>query len=67
MEQEPIYFGENGIIKSVFHNNKKFININEVDINETVLSYKKPYGKDSFKYFIGYTIVNKASSDECIY
>ena len=54
MEQEAAYFGENGIIKSVFHKNKKPININEVDIEETVLSYKESYGKDSFKYFIGY-------------
>ena len=54
MEQEAVYFGENGIIKSAFLKNKKPININEVDIEETVLSYKKSYGKDSFKYFIGY-------------
>ena len=54
MEQEAAYFGENGIIKSAFHKNKKPININEVDIEEIVLSHKKSYGKDSFKYFIGY-------------
>ena len=30
------------------------ININEVDIEEIVLSHKKSYSKDSFKYFIGY-------------
>ena len=54
MEQEAIYFGENGIIKSAFHKNKKPININEVDIEETVLSHIKSYGKDSFKYFIWY-------------
>ena len=39
MEQEAVYFGENGIIKSAFHKNKKPININEVDIEEIVLSY----------------------------
>ena len=37
MEQEAVYFGENGIIKSVFHKNKRFININEEDIEEIVL------------------------------
>ena len=42
------------IIKSVFHKNKKAININEVDIKRIALSDKKSYGKDSFKYFIGY-------------
>ena len=61
MEQEAVYFGENGIIKSAFLKNKKPININEVDIEETVLSYKKSYGKDSFKYFIGYRDKGNAS------
>ena len=32
MEQEVVYFGENSIIKSAFHNNKRPNNINEVDI-----------------------------------
>ena len=49
MEHEAICFGENSIRKSAFHINKKPININEVDIKEIVLSYKKSYGKDSFK------------------
>ena len=47
MEQEAVYFGGNGIIKSAFHKNKSPINITEVDIEETVLSHKKSYGKDS--------------------
>ena len=54
MQQEAVYFGENGIIKSAFHKNKKNIDINEVDVEEIVLSHKKSYGKDSSKYFIGY-------------
>ena len=54
MEQEAIYFGKNGIIKSAFRKNKSPININEVDIESTKLSDKKSYSKDSFKYFIGY-------------
>ena len=54
MELEAVYFGENGIIKSAFHKNKKPININEVHIEEIVLPHKKSYIKDSFKYFIGY-------------
>ena len=41
MEQEAVYFGENGIIKSAFHKNKKPVNINEVDIEVMVLSHKK--------------------------
>ena len=54
MEPEGIYFGENGIIKSVFHKNKRPIIINEVDIQGIKLSDKKSHGKDSFKCFIGY-------------
>ena len=54
MEQEAVYFGENGVIKKAFHKNRKPININEVNIVEIVLSHKKSYGKDSSKYFIGY-------------
>ena len=49
MQQEAVYFGENGIIKSAFHKNKKNIDINEVDVEEIVLSHKKSYGKDSSK------------------
>ena len=40
MEQKAVYFGENGIIKSAFHNNKKSNNINQVDVEEIVLSHK---------------------------
>ena len=40
MEQEAVYFRENGIIKSAFHTNKKSIDINELDIEELVLSHK---------------------------
>ena len=54
MEEEAVHFRENGIIKSVFPKNKIPININEVDIEEIILSHKESYGKDPFKYFIGY-------------
>ena len=54
MEQEAIYFRENGIIISAFHKNKKPININEVDVERIALSDKKSLNKNSFKYFIGY-------------
>ena len=37
MEQEAVYFEENGIIKSAFHKNKIPININEVDIEEIII------------------------------
>ena len=49
-------------LKVRFKKIKKTININEVDIKEIVLSHKKSYGKDSFKYFIGYRHQGNASS-----
>ena len=45
MEQEAVHFGEDSIIKSAFHKNKKPININEVDIKRIALSNKKSYVK----------------------
>ena len=53
MEQDTMYFRENSIIKSVFHKNKRPVNINEVNTEEIVLSHKKSHSKNSFKYFIG--------------
>ena len=54
MEQEAVYFEENGIIKSYFHKNKTPIKINEVGTERIKLSNKKSYSKHSFKCFIGY-------------
>ena len=54
MEQEAVYFGENGIMKSAVHKNKRLIIINDVDIEKIVLSHKKSHSKDSFKCFVGY-------------
>ena len=53
MEQETVYFAENGITKSSFHKNKRSISVNKVDTEEIVLCHKKSYSKDSFKYFVG--------------
>ena len=46
MEQDAIYFRENGIIKSTFYKNERPININEVDIERIKLSDKKSYRRD---------------------
>ena len=54
MEQEAVYFGENDIIKSAFHKNKRPININEIDTERIKLSDKKSYGKVSLECFIWY-------------
>ena len=35
--------------------NKKILNINDIDVNKILVSKKEKYGKyNSFKYFIGY-------------
>ena len=47
MEEEGVYFRENCIIKSAFHKTLRPININEVDIEEILLSHKTLYGKES--------------------
>ena len=44
MEQETVYFGENGIIKSALYKNKNPINTNKLDIKRIALSDKKSYG-----------------------
>ena len=41
--------------KSDCYENKKLFKIDEIDIDNILLSKKEPYGiKNSFKYFIGY-------------
>ena len=42
------------IKKYQFHQNKNPISINDIDINKIVVSNKLPFGKQDFKYFIGY-------------
>ena len=38
-----------------FNQHKSHILINDIDINKIVVSNKPPFGKEGFKYFIGYT------------
>ena len=43
------------ILKSHFYKNKKILNINDIDVNNILVSKKEKYGKyNSFKHFIGY-------------
>ena len=35
------------------------ISINDIDINKIVVSNKVPFGKEDFKYFIGYKDAKK--------
>ena len=55
MRGKNINFNEKKIRKNNFHKNKKINRIEDIDINNVLVSKKEPYGtKNSFKYFIGY-------------
>ena len=55
MSGKNITFGDKKIKKSDFYKNKKTNNIEDIDVNNTLVSKKESYGiKNSFKYFIGY-------------
>ena len=50
-----INFDDKKIKKSDFYKNKKIFNINDIDVNNILVSKKEKYGKyDSFQHFIGY-------------
>ena len=64
---------EHKIDKTNFHKNKKLFKIEDIDINNILVSKKESYGtKNSLKYFIGYNddgdirpfIMYKASSND---
>ena len=55
MSGKNINFDDRKIKKSSSHKNKKINNIEDVDVNNILVSKKEPYGtKNSLKYFIGY-------------
>ena len=55
MSRKNITFDDKKIKKSDFYKNKKINKINEIDVNNILISKKEPYGtKNSFKHFIGY-------------
>ena len=59
MSGKSINFGDKKINKSNFYKNKKLFNIEDIDINEIVVSKKESYGiKNSLKYIIGYNDVD---------
>ena len=55
MSGNNINFNDKKIRKSAFYKNKTINNIEDIDVNNILVSKKEPYGtKNSFKYFIGY-------------
>ena len=55
MRRKNINFKDKKIKKSIFYKNKSISNIEDINVNNILVSKKEPYGnKNSFKYFIGY-------------
>ena len=54
MDKKIIKFDGTEIEEYKFHQNKSPILINDMDMNKIVVSNKLPFGKQDFKYFIGY-------------
>ena len=55
MSGKNINFNDKKIRKSNFYKNKKINNIEDIDVNNILVSKKESYGnKNSLKYFIGY-------------
>ena len=55
MSRKNINFNDEKIRKSDFYKNKKINNIEDIDVNNRLVSKKESYGnKNSLKYFIGY-------------
>ena len=51
--------GDIEIQKQKFHQHKGPISIKNIDINKIVVSNKVSFGKNGFKYFIGYKDAKK--------
>ena len=55
MSGKIINFKDKKIKKSIFYKNKAINNIDEIDVNNILVSKKESYdNKNLFKYFIGY-------------
>ena len=55
MSEKNINFDDKKIKRSSFYQNKKINNIEDIDVNNILVSKKEPCGtKNSDKYFIGY-------------
>ena len=55
MSGKNINFDAKKIKTSNFYRNKKINKIDDIDVNNILISKKEPYGtKNSLKYFVGY-------------
>ena len=59
MSRKNLNFDDKKILKSDFYKNKKIAKIDDIDVNEILVSKEEPYGtKKEFKYFIGYNEID---------
>ena len=61
MDKKIVKFDDTEIEEYRFHQNKSPILINNIDTNKIAVSNKLPFGKQDFKYFIGYNDSEKTS------
>ena len=54
MSEKTLKFDNTEVNKKEFHASKQPIDLNLVDINKIVVSYKFEHSDEGFKYFIGY-------------
>ena len=54
MSEKTINFGDKKINKTDFYNNKKQLNIEDIDINQILISKPETYENNMRKYIIGY-------------
>ena len=54
MDKKIIKFDDTEVEEFEFHEHKSPILINDINIDKIVVSDKLPFGKQDFKYFIGY-------------
>ena len=57
MDKKSIKFDDTEEYK--FHQHKSLISVNNIDIIKIIVSNKLPFGKQDFKYFIGYKDAKK--------
>ena len=48
MSGKKVNFGDKKILKSDFYKNKKVIKIDDIDVNERLVSKEEPYGSKKF-------------------
>ena len=68
MSRSSINFNDEKIKKSHFYKNTKIFNIDNIDVNKILVSKKETYGKyNLFKYFIWWTIIFRAFTNDRLY